>query len=85
MTDVTVGERGAIYKAAGFLRVETAKGGRRALVRYASLGSQTVRHQLCHQARPPWLQDRDRVTKITLVCLPLTLFDCSARCTTVTL
>jgi hypothetical protein len=34
MTDATVGERGAIYRAAGFLPVETAKGGRRALVRF---------------------------------------------------
>jgi hypothetical protein len=34
MTDATVGERGAIYKAAGFLPIKTAKSGRRALVRF---------------------------------------------------
>jgi hypothetical protein len=53
LTDVTCGERGAIYRAAGFLPVETAKGGRRILVRYRGkwLSERSAHGRTWHESR----------------------------------
>jgi hypothetical protein len=73
-SDSTLGERGIIYKAAGFQPVGASRGGRRVLVRYQakliSERSAAIRHRQRTATRQAGLQGRDGAQATVLVRVP---------------